>query len=83
MSLVLFLRFCFFSSVCHDFNNQLLKHVEYDPNPLQSLGKRTKSKVNVEITDTNQPSTSTNVFSQFHSEDNDEHRMREQKEAYK
>lgn len=64
-------------------NNQLLKYVEYDPNPLQSLGKRTKSKVNVDITDANQPSTSTNVFSQFHSEANDEHQMREQKEAYK
>lgn len=67
---------------------KLLKYVEYDPNPLQSLGKRTKSKVNVDITDANQPSTSstttTNVFSQFHSEEaNEEHQTREQKEAYK
>lgn len=61
----------------------MLKYVEYDPNPLQSLGKRTKSKVNVDITDANQPSTSTNVFSQFHSEANDEHLLREQREAYK
>lgn len=61
----------------------IAKNVEYDPNPLQSLGKRNKSKVNVDITDTNQPSTSANVFSQFHSEANEEHQTREQKEAYK
>lgn len=57
-------------------------HIEYDPNPLQSLGKRTKPKANVDITDPNQPSTSTNVFS-LHHESNDQHQTREEKEANK
>ncbi|XP_031635992.1 protein winged eye isoform X3 [Contarinia nasturtii] len=56
--------------------------VEYDPNPLQSLGKRNKPKANVELTDPNQPSTSANVFSLCH-ESNEHPQTREEKEAYK
>lgn len=59
-----------------------LERLEYDPNPLQSLGKRNKQRVNVEITDQNQPSTSANDFN-FHQESDEQPLPREDKEANK
>lgn len=55
-------------------------YVEYDPNPLQSLGKRNKQMS--KITDPNQPSTSANVFSVQH-DSGEQMPTREEKEAYK
>lgn len=57
--------------------------IEYDPNPLQSLGKRTKNKTNPEPTDvTADQTTGANCFS-FQSEPNNHLQSREDKEAYK
>lgn len=75
--------FLFRSQFQHKYQkNKHNTHIEYDPNPLQSLGKRNKQKANVDITDSNQPLASTNVFS-FQHESNDVHQTREEKEAYK
>lgn len=57
--------------------------IVYDPNPLQSLGKRTKTKTNPEPTDVTADQTSgANCFS-FQSEPNNHLKSRDDKDAYK
>lgn len=57
--------------------------IEYDPNPLQSLGKRTKNKTNPEPTDvTADQTTVANCFS-FQSEPNNHLQSREDKDKDK
>lgn len=60
-----------------------MNNIEYDPNPLQSLGKRNKQKTNSENNNVNsEPATSANSFS-FQHETGTHQPTREEKEAYK